>query len=420
MRRAGWLGLASVLAACAGGGALDAGGSAYDVGQPDIALEVVQSGAGELSVVLSIDPSSLAFGEGPAPSRAVVEWSIQTSGEGGEVLRGADTLRVDVGDEARSAPPYAIIQRLQRGPGPVRVDALVTDTRTDRTAQRTASTVARDPAGGPWLSDLRLTRAGRPVRATRVPPRTDSLEALALAAAVPEGAHLRTAVLLLRADSSASGGPLFGRAVLRDTVAVERVTVPSGGVVPATASLPALDEGAYAVELAVLDADGAVVAASVRPIVVRRPDFPHVTRLGDLAAPLALLADPGELAALGRGRRAFDAFWGEQIGDRRRAAETLRAFYGRVEMANRLFSTDREGWATDRGRTYVLFGPPRAVEGTAFGEVWTYARGEATPPRVVFDRAGGASFGAFKVRPDGRLDLARRLARARWRAGRVP
>lgn len=61
--------------------------------------------------------------------------------------------------------------------------------------------------------------------------------------------------------------------------------------------------------------------------------------------------------------------------------EYREAYYDRVKQANRLFSSEgREGWLTDRGRVFVLLGPPdhRQVYPTGYSfyeppvEIWRY------------------------------------------------
>jgi hypothetical protein len=53
-------------------------------------------------------------------------------------------------------------------------------------------------------------------------------------------------------------------------------------------------------------------------------------------------------------------------------------YYLRVEYANENFSTNRDGWETDRGRIYVLYGEPTDIERHPFEinskpyEVWYY------------------------------------------------
>ena len=80
-----------------------------------------------------------------------------------------------------------------------------------------------------------------------------------------------------------------------------------------------------------------------------------------------------------RREEAFREFW------RRRDPtpnteqnELMDEYYLRVEYANENFSTNRDGWETDRGRIYILYGEPTDIERHPFEinskpyEVWYY------------------------------------------------
>ena len=79
---------------------------------------------------------------------------------------------------------------------------------------------------------------------------------------------------------------------------------------------------------------------------------------------------------------AFSRFWQERSRDTSTAYnEVMAEFYYRVDDALRRFSTNREndGYKTDRGRIYILYGPPQKSErslqpNSAPTEVWTYDR----------------------------------------------
>ncbi len=58
-------------------------------------------------------------------------------------------------------------------------------------------------------------------------------------------------------------------------------------------------------------------------------------------------------------RRRFEAFWAlldPTPGTLRN--EAFEEYYDRIAQANRLFRSYTEGWLTDRGMVYVIFGPP--------------------------------------------------------------
>lgn len=71
---------------------------------------------------------------------------------------------------------------------------------------------------------------------------------------------------------------------------------------------------------------------------------------------------------------AAENFWIERCGSKERAREVIRAFYSRVEEANEFFSTYKEGWKTDRGMIYIIFGPPDGLYMRDGGESWVYGQ----------------------------------------------
>jgi GWxTD domain-containing protein len=58
--------------------------------------------------------------------------------------------------------------------------------------------------------------------------------------------------------------------------------------------------------------------------------------------------------------------------------ELMEEYYSRVEYANKNFGHYQEGWRTDRGMVYIVFGPPSNIERHPFDidskpyEIWTY------------------------------------------------
>ena len=89
-----------------------------------------------------------------------------------------------------------------------------------------------------------------------------------------------------------------------------------------------------------------------------------------------------ELLAGGATKRAiaFSRFWRERSRDTTTAYNAVMAeYYYRVDDALRRFSTTREsdGYKTDRGRIYILYGPPQKSErslqpNSAPTDIWTY------------------------------------------------
>ena len=82
-------------------------------------------------------------------------------------------------------------------------------------------------------------------------------------------------------------------------------------------------------------------------------------------------------------KAAIDKFWFDISGSNERAKELIRKYYGRVQEANKLFTSFQEGWKTDRGMIYIVFGAPNKVTKRKNGEVWTYGEMD-NPNSIVF------------------------------------
>jgi GWxTD domain-containing protein len=74
-------------------------------------------------------------------------------------------------------------------------------------------------------------------------------------------------------------------------------------------------------------------------------------------------------------KKRIDKFWTDLGGSNERAKELIRKYYGRVLESNKQFTSYQEGWKTDRGMIYIIFGAPNRVTKRKNVEIWTY--GEA-------------------------------------------
>ena len=69
---------------------------------------------------------------------------------------------------------------------------------------------------------------------------------------------------------------------------------------------------------------------------------------------------------------AVDIFWTTMAGTHHRGSVTVDRFYDNVQKANKYFTTWKQGWKTDRGMIYSVFGPPHHVTKDNQSEKWTY------------------------------------------------
>lgn len=74
-------------------------------------------------------------------------------------------------------------------------------------------------------------------------------------------------------------------------------------------------------------------------------------------------------------KACIDKYWVDIGGSNERATELIRKYYSRIQEANKTFTSFQEGWKTDRGMIYIVFGAPNNVSKRSNGEVWTYGDG---------------------------------------------
>lgn len=99
--------------------------------------------------------------------------------------------------------------------------------------------------------------------------------------------------------------------------------------------------------------------------------FPYVTRVEQLMPPMRYITSSREYEAL-ESKKQVDEFWIRNASSPERAKHLIANYYGRVEDANRFFSSYHPGWKTDRGIIYTVFGPPNIIYKSENGETWIY------------------------------------------------
>jgi GWxTD domain-containing protein len=121
---------------------------------------------------------------------------------------------------------------------------------------------------------------------------------------------------------------------------------------------------------------------------VVRENFPKFTKIDELVPPLILVTTPEEFAALSnaKGEKAkFDKTILNITGDKDRARLFMKNFFRNIELANIYFSSYKEGWKTDRGMLYLIFGLPDEVSKNTGNEIWTY---KSVNTKFTFVRSG--------------------------------
>jgi GWxTD domain-containing protein len=106
--------------------------------------------------------------------------------------------------------------------------------------------------------------------------------------------------------------------------------------------------------------------------------YPRLTRPETLVKPLIYMSTSQELKAVNENpnsKQALDKFFlAITSGNQMVSKKIIKNYYHRIEEANRLFTSYKEGWKTDKGMVYTVLGPPNKVQRSRDREVWVYAQ----------------------------------------------
>lgn len=117
------------------------------------------------------------------------------------------------------------------------------------------------------------------------------------------------------------------------------------------------------------------IAAQGFAIRVVDPSFPKITKMTDFPAPLIFIStqqEHDELVAAKDEKPKIDKVILDITGDRSRGKDFMKRYFRQVELANYYFTSYKEGWKTDRGMIFMIFGLPDEVLRTGANETWIY------------------------------------------------
>ncbi len=134
------------------------------------------------------------------------------------------------------------------------------------------------------------------------------------------------------------------------------------------------------------DDEDSILAATSRPVAVRWYGLPRSVMDLDLAieqvkyiAKDSEMSEMQDAATPDEKMAAFNEFWRKRDPNPSTPRnERMEEYYGRVEYANKHFSHYIDGWRTDRGMVFIMFGVPSNVDRHPFDvdskpyEIWAY------------------------------------------------
>jgi GWxTD domain-containing protein len=116
-------------------------------------------------------------------------------------------------------------------------------------------------------------------------------------------------------------------------------------------------------------------------------EFPEVKKIENMVDPFRFLVsgkEYKEVITAADMKAAVEGFWIDWSGNKERARSSIKAYYSRVEDANEYFSSHVEGWKSDRGMIYMIYGKPNKVYRTPLLETWIYGE-ENNPLSITFN-----------------------------------
>lgn len=103
--------------------------------------------------------------------------------------------------------------------------------------------------------------------------------------------------------------------------------------------------------------------------------FPNAKSHSDMLEPLRYITTTPEFQDMMQGeniKRNIDNYWLKLAGNPNRAKTLIKEFYTRVAFSNAQFTSYLEGWKSDRGMCYIVFGAPTSVTKSTASETWIY------------------------------------------------
>jgi GWxTD domain-containing protein len=109
--------------------------------------------------------------------------------------------------------------------------------------------------------------------------------------------------------------------------------------------------------------------------------FPLINYQADLYAPMRYMCSKEEYDKIAKSyqgaKNEMEKFWKNACGSKDKARDLMELYFSRVEDANRQFTTYADGWKTDRGMVYIIFGHPFYIVRENNKEIWYYGKPES-------------------------------------------
>lgn len=344
-------------------------------------------------------------------------WSLET---GFMVNSENHTIQVNTSEtkHADSQEVLSISKRLEADPGDYKVTVSVIDMKSGKeTVQSTKVFIPDAEDDEPRITAIQILARDKkntdkgffPVPTYDIPGRMDSLKIrYQVTNSENDTLILRNQLFYIPADTSLARSLSVRNVPSRlndhgiyyrekEIVQSNRRVITQEGSILIEIDLPMLDQGNYRfqAEMERSSYSKKTKKFRTRDFGIKSANYPTVKTPKELAAPLAYLMDEEAYIKLMKIndsdslKKAVDHFWLSNIKNKRIAKTVVSRYYELVEMANKQFTTYKEGWKTDPGKIYILFGPPMFVESNVNSMLWLYSYNREDPDRTFLFRQVG-------------------------------
>jgi GWxTD domain-containing protein len=114
------------------------------------------------------------------------------------------------------------------------------------------------------------------------------------------------------------------------------------------------------------------------------PQLSNISEIIDASVYLFTKKEKDKLDQSSNPKKDYDSFWLENTNSSERAGKMISTYFSRVKISNSIFSTYKEGWKTDMGMIYIIFGAPNKIFRSDGSIKWVYKK-TYEMPNLVFD-----------------------------------
>lgn len=389
----------------------------YREGYPEVRLSAVgfldRQNRPKIDIIADIVYGSLAFKRkgDKRIARLAIELRVIDRSRGDRIVsatRFSYDQETDNPELAQSQDVFTFEKQLEVQPGRYEIQLSVIDQHTGRASTQSFTTSIPDPDAE--ISDLTNIRMlGKEigdrmgnwflVPTYNVPGKLDSLKFIfQMINKSGEDLTINSRLVKFEADTTparAMHQVNYSPSSLRykgidyentQTVQTNRRVLSQQGSVSIEYFFPVLSSGNYRFEVSIRgDGENRPELYKARDFAIRSRNYPTLGTARELAEPLIYLMNNREYEELmaihdpDSLKQAIDRFWLSNIRNVNDARSVLELYYERVEEANKKFTNFKEGWKTDRGMVYILFGSPWYVDEIHNELYWSFTYNTTDP-----------------------------------------